>query len=505
VNYRLFWTYRFEHEKERILADRIAAARRRAGRPKAEVLSGKVLPLLRAAAKHESAWVRDAAVLALGKIGGEAALRYVISRAENDTDFEVRNDALLAVGLCGGPDAVAYLTEKLEVKRWKTPCFAAMGLGLTGDPAAIEPLLAVWKQARKKDRYGWSRTECVALALGALGGEEVASKLAARVGRDQPAGIQIFVCQALGRIGGRAAGAALVKATGSKVGAVSTAAVLQLGRWPERRIGPLLLDERGLDSGRNEVKCAALAALAEWAARLKPTEIRRKTAVDEISAAAESPPKNIYAAMHAALAMGESGLPDSTAYFLGNLDPARLKYRSENHSAMAMALGLLRERKALPVLTKLLESEGLDGDFRGYCAFALGASGDRGSAAVVRLVMEAAPDNADLERSGCWALALVGGEADLPCLFRLLRDDRPAFHEVRGAAAIAIGLIGGPKTLDKLIEIATEDDIASTRAFAIAAIGWMLDRDVVPRLPRMFNGLPPHQASGPVRDALKNL
>jgi HEAT repeat protein len=107
----------------------------------------------------------------------------------------------------------------------------------------------------------------------------------------------------------------------------------------------------------------------------------------------------------------------------------------------------------------------------------------------------------DFLRSGCWALALLGGKEDIPFLIKLLEPEPKHDRYVRGAAAIAIGLLGDRETLGELVTLAKESEHGSVRALAIAAIGWLADKDPVPRLPRLFHGLYDRQATAPIREA----
>ena len=96
-------------------------------------------------------------------------------------------------------------------------------------------------------------------------------------------------------------------------------------------------------------------------------------------------------------------------------------------------------------------------------------------------------------------------EDTLPYLFTLLHSDRASFHEVRGAAALAIGLIGDGSAVEPLVDIARKDSDSSNRAFAIAALGCLVDRNPVPRMPQMFRNVHYREHFPIMREVLSNL
>jgi HEAT repeat protein len=505
IDWRKFWMFRFEHQKETILADRIVALRKRAKRPTAKNIEKTVLPVLHEAMTHPSSWVRDAATLALGKIGAKTSLPYLVARMR-DPDAQVAEDALLALGLFRDAAVIPHLTKVLAGKARRRAAFAALALGLTGDPAAKKPLLLAWRTALDRTPVDEPLTACIAVALGAVAGEGDVGEIATPLSRPRLDTLKTHVFQALGRIGGRDAKRALLKATAKARFPVRPGLALSLGRFPEKAVVARLLGKDGVLNGDSATGSAALVSLARIAANRRPLDSLRKKSVTALSKRAECPQKNLYLAMHATLAQGEFGLKESVPYCLEHLSSElREKYRDANHSAMAMSLGLLREAKAGPLLTAILAWPRIDQDYRGYCAFALGLLGDRANMLAVRHAVVTEPNRPDILRSGCWALALIGGKNELPVLFTVLKRNEEKTHHARGAAAIAIGLLGDDETLADLVGIAGTDDDHTTRAFAIAAIGWLCDRDEVPRLPRLFAGLYDRTIADPIRAAWTNL
>ncbi|MCC6616934.1 MAG: HEAT repeat domain-containing protein [Anaerolineae bacterium] len=88
---------------------------------------------------------RRTAIMKLGMIGGEDALRMLIFVVSNKhEDLIVRGRAAMMLGNLGDVRAVEPLIEALRAPGYQTPLFAAEALGKIGDPRAIpalQPLL----------------------------------------------------------------------------------------------------------------------------------------------------------------------------------------------------------------------------------------------------------------------------------------------------------------------------------------------------------------------------
>ncbi len=86
---------------------------------------------------------RRTAVMKLGMVGGEQAVRALIMTVRNDhEDLITRGRAAMMLGKLRDTRAVDPLIRALEAPGFKTPVYAAEALGKIGDPRAIDPLLA---------------------------------------------------------------------------------------------------------------------------------------------------------------------------------------------------------------------------------------------------------------------------------------------------------------------------------------------------------------------------
>jgi HEAT repeat protein len=107
---------------------------------------------------------RRTAVMKLGMMGGDEALRALIRTLENEyEDLIVRGRAAMMLGKVGDARAIQPLIRALDAPGYQTPLYAVEALGLLGDSRAIEPLVVI--VANSRDRL----QEAAKLALARLG------------------------------------------------------------------------------------------------------------------------------------------------------------------------------------------------------------------------------------------------------------------------------------------------------------------------------------------------
>ena len=96
---------------------------------------------------------RRTAVMKLGMVGGDEAVRALIMTVNNKyEDLIVRGRAALMLGKLGDARAVLPLIQALDAPGYQTPLYAAQSLGLLGDPRAIGPLLGMLNSSNTKCR-----------------------------------------------------------------------------------------------------------------------------------------------------------------------------------------------------------------------------------------------------------------------------------------------------------------------------------------------------------------
>lgn len=96
---------------------------------------------------------RRTAVMKLGMVGGEDAVRALIMAVKNNNeDLIVRGRAALMLGKLGDPRAVEPLIQALAAPGHQTPLYAAQALGKLGDARAIQPLLNIMASGNDRVR-----------------------------------------------------------------------------------------------------------------------------------------------------------------------------------------------------------------------------------------------------------------------------------------------------------------------------------------------------------------
>ncbi|MEM9955680.1 MAG: HEAT repeat domain-containing protein [Chloroflexota bacterium] len=94
---------------------------------------------------------RRTAVMKLGMLGGDDAIRALIRTLENEyEDLIVRGRAAMMLGKVGDRTAVAPLIRALDAPGYKTPLYAVEALGLLGDARAIMPLVNIAENGRDR-------------------------------------------------------------------------------------------------------------------------------------------------------------------------------------------------------------------------------------------------------------------------------------------------------------------------------------------------------------------
>jgi hypothetical protein len=111
---------------------------------------------------HADAYVRRAAVFALGTTG-DAASKAVLSQAVRDPDAGVRRAAVFALASVAGDDAVALIEGALSDGHPSVRELAAMALGRLGGKRAVESLIAGLEDPSLRVR------RAAVVALGGLG------------------------------------------------------------------------------------------------------------------------------------------------------------------------------------------------------------------------------------------------------------------------------------------------------------------------------------------------
>lgn len=478
-------------------------------RPFGETERNAAFDLVMERLRDPDSHVRDAAVIAAGKSGRAGAIPSLLRIATYDRDPAVREDALLALGLSGRRrEVLPYLLEALQAPRKEgrgnPHAFAALGLGLLGDrEGAAEPLRALYESAAFRPDRG-DEAAAAATALGMLG-DPGAIPLFARAlaSRTCPAAVRSFTLHALGKFGAhpdaglRGEAFALVRSALEARGGRRAAALLALGGFPGPEAAALLADE-GLVDPDPACRIYAAHALGRVAGRAGPGSREFALAEERLSRVAEKDRRDRWLFQAGNLALAGASAPGREKRLL---ELAAEERELNLHSASSVVLSLGLEGTGSPEAAERLRlsygNRSSGSAVQAYAGLGLGLSDAPGAAeALSRLLRSDVPPNASVARASALALGLVGGAEESDLLVAVLRGEAGATGEgadrffVLGAAVQALGLIADGGAVDRLRPLLDPAMRWERRAFATAALGYLLEPDpahrVAPRLSEIF-------------------
>ena len=447
----------------------------------------RIFDILKSATIDKESVVRDAAVIALGKLGTPQAVEVLLERLRLESNRAVKQDTLLALGLTRSPDALQPLIDHLKERNLAS--FALLGLGLTGDTEKAAPaVLEYLESGAKRGKASDETLACAAMALGALEYGGAVDALAAELkSRSSSKVAQVYACTALGRIGGDVAQKALLKAMAGKDLEVRRAAALALGNFPDASVLKTLSGKDGI-KGNSDPLLAGFSAIAAGSILEQLPESEWKKVPDAIREIAIAPNKSKIKAQYANIALAMFGGFDNEMRRFYTEELSGTGLDPDTMSALAMASGVAGLAAATPMLEEIAGSVSRDPKLGSYSALALGMMGEGGSerAKLLRGIYDRV-DRDDVRRGATLALGLVGDRNDIGFLVSVIKRDEDKWlgRFTRGAAVVAIGLIGAGKTIQQVKGLLSNPN-ANTRAFGVSALGYLADKDPAPRLPRLF-------------------
>lgn len=180
----------------------------------------------------------------------------------------------------------------------------------------------------------------------------------------------------------------------------------------------------------------------------------------------------------------ESFPPESGAALRAALAENR---STEVTGAIAIALGLLHDPEAEPLLSDLLRESGEEHE-RGYAALALGMLGSRTALPLLRSVMDGAGGQPFALEQTAISLALLGDQETSERLVTILQSE--GNPEVQTSIASALGWIRDPRPLPRLLERMQDASLSDhARAWTAVAIGRICDKDPWPWVGRLSVGV----------------
>jgi len=450
------------------------------------------IPALVALTRHMDDNVAVAAVEALGRIGGRAAVDSLVEAVKSGNFFRTF-PAIDVLGRSGDPRAVAPLTDLLEQPQYAHE--AARALGRTGDIGAVEPLMRLLTrggaatvrvaamalrdlQQRHAERFGSG--DAVAAAVRRAGDERPESPAGAAAsptaGEPEPrsrgavarqliraltggdATEQAAICFLLGESGSPAAASALAELVDAapEVAEAATAALRRLGPLAEERI------LAGIQAG-DVMQRRALLPL-----------VSRATSAPAVVACLEDGDPDVRALACDALArMGVTSVVRSLFPLLSDTN-ARVAFAA---TAAIQSLGS-HETEALA------RKAAVEPDARVRRA-AIGILGYFGSPAVVDDILIALGDQDERVReSAIHALPFLDDPRALEALFTAARS--PA-ERTRAAAMRALGQSGNDLRVSALLLKGLSDADAWVRYYACQALGKLAFAPAAAAIARLMN------------------
>jgi HEAT repeat protein len=427
----------------------------------------------------------------------------VLLGALKDGDARVRDRAAVAIGKCGDAREVPELLKMLSDRNRAVVAAAILGLGLLAQPAAEEALARMLAnpQVQTRDRA------LAALALGLSGGVDARKPLFDDLGTRYSHPIECA------RVLAAALWAGADKKDGNNDRTPLAARLIQrslenpavrdrafqnvgtaaLSKTRDRGSLPFVLG--ALADRREDIKAAA----ANAAGRVIRADDKKSVAalIRALRSEAAPWPKRMMV-----IALGRIGGPEAIKELAPDLDHADPQHRAftvlalgiagarelaprlrqelmgftadRNKGAIAIALGLMNDEAAGPLVAELLARKNSGGDLTAQCMWFFALRRSRDAVPLIQGTMENTRVQCVHERAAT-ALGVIGAVEAQPLLVKLMREEP---SEVASAAAVGLGRMGDRGALEALLRIATSaSEVDTTRAAAVAGLGVLAQRD----------------------------
>jgi HEAT repeat protein len=480
--------------------------------------------------------IRAGAVIALGKVGasfqefrGRIASRLIdiMNIKSGDEHFSVEESAALALGLLLSKDdeIVNALCDKALdrrgafTKNHRARAFALLALGLlqvNSTDATYDRVVETLRSlVKSEDESSDNSPVCALMAMGLSNDPTFIDDLVPMV-KDGRAFktrklkdlVRCYAASALGKIID-GVGVAFATPQGNNIKTVVDvlskamissdnhtvrSAVIAFGQIGcQEGVDPALVKKmvRSLDymvkKGESQAANYALIALGKIGAIVDDPGTRNKI-FDTLRTNLKkgSYTSRPFAALSLGL-MGRSGKVGDSREAIK--DVVRFEFREfrgdpKNRGGYAIALGMLGDREAVPMLIKVLEEKGAVKRLRGACAIALGMIRDRSAVDAIKKALIEDKDP-ELRVDTAVAVGLIGDSESVKMLVDILKDPRSSLY-VQGSVTLAVGRIGDKSAVEPLVAMLKDTSVQDlNRAFAAVALGFLGDRQTIPVMSRI--------------------
>jgi len=457
-------------------------------RPTMKAIKEKVIPTLEKALKDKFFDVRAAAVIALGKAGDKQQLPLIIETL-GDTHKQVSESAALAIGILGELDGLEVLTDLARdtkagrrlVKRpqevpFRTRAFAAVGMGLIGDPSAVPVLLDIANPQRREANKDIPIGAIVGLGIMGQAAKDAVGPLIDIVTNTKVDDfIRSYAATSLGKIGDPQATPIMRKLLRDKSLHVRRSAVIALGLLGDKedRTTIKLLEnevEKGSDLQSKNWACISLAKIGGPEA-----DKTLKQVVTSKSGALQG-----FGALGLAILGKNEGREAEVVKYLR--DGLQRNKSASTRGAFSVALGILGDKQSEAELTRIMMGRG-DTNLRGYAAVGLGLMRAKEAIpAIKEVVSDRVVKDPDLQRAAATSLGLMGDKDVVELLSKAIEQAKTEY--VMSSASLALGFIGDYTAIDVLSKMVldTRDTPDLARAQATVALGVVAEDELLPVL-----------------------
>ena len=459
-----------------------------------------ILPTLKLALKDPYFDARSGAVIALGKIATPEQADVIDDLKDmlSDSQTTVREAACLGLAMVGSKEVVPLLFKILENKPEarkllgrassdvlnRTRAFAAVAIGLvgfrTGFDADDNVIPRLVKLAQTKDGASVDVHVAPALALGLIKSQDGVSGLIDIVNNSKlHEYVRAHAAVALGKVGAKSAIRHLVKGLTDKSNHVKRSCAIALGLLTDpdnkavikaikahaksasdratRNFCLIALgyidspDARAflikkLSSGQVHDRTFSAMGLGVASFRSHNTDPRALKAVFNTYKKTKSKSEKGCYAISLGL-MGAEGVKDTLRADLTNQKGAL-----DLKSHICTALGLLNDKKAIPMIRDLVRQRG-DVDLRKRAAIALGLLRDAGAVEVLKKVIEESGASKAVLGAATVAMGFIGDRSAVPILKKFLKSNQGVYKAkdtTRAFATVALGFLGDKEDIPLL-------------------------------------------------------
>jgi HEAT repeat protein len=349
----------------------------------------------------------------------------------------------------------------------RVPPAAARVLGQVGDPAAVEPLIAIVRDGGR----GSPLRRAAATALGQLRDPRAVEPLVAALS-DNDQEIRVTAVEALGELGAPAVPHLLdaLKVRDSHVSAAAARALNRLGWQPDRdELGAWYWAARGDDERCVEIGAPAVRPLLAHAAQFGDASLKPAAALRRIGVPAVEP-------LVATLAGQDHSVRRAAVCALGAIcgtrapEPRATASGDGGRSMREDAFFRLAPFRDAATVEGLLAAVGSgDSEVSALAAEIIGRLGDARAVEPLIVVLENREQgDPACSQAAAEALGRIGDARAVEPLAAALADDK-ARDNTRGAAAEALGRIGDARAVGPLVA-ALEADVWLVRRAAANAL-----------------------------------